>query len=164
VSPLDKGGGQSWLVVGCSVRGAGHELTGSVCQDANDWSEPSEELLVLAVADGAGSAKQSEQGAQVAVQTAVQTLKGSIDPKRLPDSNTDWLQLLRAAALSARDAVIARAAVLGVPERELASTLLLVVATPSSTAALQIGDGAIVEWNDGAVSALTRPEFGEHLN
>jgi len=67
-----------WQVVGQSIRGASHERSGMPNQDAIGWlpgsgTGPS---LVLAVADGHGSARysRSETGATLAVETATQLI------------------------------------------------------------------------------------------
>jgi serine/threonine protein phosphatase PrpC len=67
-----------WQVVGQSVRGASHERSGMPNQDAIGWLPDSGvgPSLVLAVADGHGSARysRSDVGASLAVQTATQLI------------------------------------------------------------------------------------------
>ena len=56
-----------WRYVAASVIGTSHEKTGGTCQDANDCqiyaSHAGEKILAAAVADGAGSAVCSGEGA-----------------------------------------------------------------------------------------------------
>jgi hypothetical protein len=83
----------------------------------------------------------------------------------LPDGLTGWQTLVRQGATSALEALVQVAAARQVPIRDLATTLLLAVATPHSVAALQIGDGAVVACGeDGRCVAITRPEVGEFFN
>jgi len=52
-----------------------------------------------------------------------------------------------------------------VPTRALATTLILLVATPVLVAAAQVGDGAVVVGDGGSdLIALTTPQSGEYLN
>ena len=57
--PAGDGG---WQVLGASVPGAGHVRGGQDCQDAHRWRALPGGVLVVAVADGAGSAPRSELG------------------------------------------------------------------------------------------------------
>ena len=64
-----------WSVFGVSVQGAAHRRSGAPNQDAIDWQATygnNQPLLVLAVADGHGSAHfvRSEIGATIAVRVA----------------------------------------------------------------------------------------------
>jgi hypothetical protein len=53
----------------------------------------------------------------------------------------------------------------GIQVRELATTLILVIALPSLVAVMQIGDGAAVVGDEtGNILALTMPPSGEYLN
>jgi len=65
----------TWQVIGASVRGASHERSGLPNQDAIDWwpRQPSRTPVILAIADGHGSAKsfRSDRGARLAVDTAL---------------------------------------------------------------------------------------------
>lgn len=69
------------------------------------------------------------------------------------------------ALVAARAALEAEASARGVPARELASTLLVVMARTGFIAAAQVGDGAVVAAAaSGEVFALTTPRSGEYLN
>ena len=140
-----------WRVVGSSVRGTSHAATGLPCQDAHAWRTPRRGLLIAAAADGAGSAKESQTGARLACDAALDSLARNQD--------------LRAAAAAARAGVLAEAERLQLPPRELACTLMLLVATPAGASALQIGDGAVlVLAESGDLRALTAPAESEYLN
>jgi hypothetical protein len=64
--------------VGASVAGASHVRQGAACQDAHLWLVRADGLLVVAVADGAGSAVHGGVGACLAVERAVEVLDGAI--------------------------------------------------------------------------------------
>ena len=57
-----------WQVTAAQKRGSRHEAMGANCEDAYHLVQPVPGLLVIAVADGAGSAKFAELGANIAVQ------------------------------------------------------------------------------------------------
>src|SRR5437763_1374252 len=62
--PSTRTGG--WRVAAAQKRGTSHETTGEVCQDAYGMAMLSAETLVIAIADGAGSARYAEEGAGLA--------------------------------------------------------------------------------------------------
>jgi hypothetical protein len=154
-----------WRWVAASVQGISHERTGQPCQDAHAIRLGAGSTLLAAVADGAGSAEHSEIGARLAADTAIDHLMNALKcaPEELPD---DALTLmLRGAAEAAGVVVAEEAARTGIEARQLASTLIIVAASPNSAAALQIGDGAVVACSaSGELTAITTPQNGEYLN
>jgi hypothetical protein len=73
--------------------------------------------------------------------------------------------LLLDALQAAQAALDTEAQTRAVKKRELATTLILVVATPHLVAALQVGDGAaVVEDGTGTLLALVTPSSGEYIN
>jgi hypothetical protein len=64
----------TWRTIGVSVAGTSHQRAGVPCQDSCAWQILSDDRLVIAVADGAGSARHAEEGAQLATETAVSHL------------------------------------------------------------------------------------------
>lgn len=153
-----------WRKVGISSRGTSHLKTGDPCQDAHAWRELSCGTLVVAVADGAGTAALADIGATLAVTTALETLCRdliAVDP-----SDPDWRNLLAGAVGSALHALEDEAAVRKAPLRDFACTLLVAVAWPGKlVAAVQIGDGAVVARERGGEAfAVTRPAPSEYLN
>ena len=169
----------TWRTVGVSSRGTSHLKTGDPCQDAHASRVLPCGTLVVAVADGAGTAPLADIGATLAVTTALETLCRALtaisapsqadlsDSSDLSDlSDQDWKNLLAGALATALRAVDEESATRQVPSRDLACTLLLAVAVSGElVAAVQIGDGAVVARNaEGEVFAVTRPAPGEYLN
>jgi hypothetical protein len=150
---------------GVGGRRPGHLRSGLPCQDAHDWRlEAGGAVLVAAVADGAGSAECAEEGARAAVKAAVEQAAAIWRIGR-PTGRDDWGQLIEASFSVARLAVQSAARAQNRSIHDLATTLLLLVATPGQTAAGQVGDGAVVaRLGDGELTALTRPPHTEHLN
>lgn len=154
-----------WRVVGASVCGLSHERLGRPCQDAHCWRLVSPgDVLVAAVADSVGSAELGEVGAEIAARTAVGAVCRDLADGVLPGEEGFWAARLKAAVAEALDAVNHEAAQRAVPPRALASTLILVVASPQGAAAAQVGDGAAVVAHDAELTALTTPDTGEYLN
>ena len=154
-----------WQVVGASVRGAGHEKTGQPCQDAHAWLQTPAGVLLAAVADGAGSAAQSEIGAATAARSAVERLRCIEAGVPSPDDTPGWRAFLLSGLQAAQEAVEVEAAALQTSARELATTLVLAAATPNCVAVAQVGDGAVVVADrQGNLTALSPPPSGEHLN
>lgn len=153
-----------WRVAATSVRGASHARSDQECQDAHAIVLLPNGTLVAAVADGAGSAAISEVGSALAVAAAVAAIGAAATLPSATDEN-GWQALLTDAARLALLRLEAEAEKRKVDLNALATTLLLAVATPETTAVLQIGDGAIVVGDaDGGASALTFPLHGEYAN
>lgn len=156
--------GYRWDVAGASIQGISHTKCKLPCQDAHLWREGPKGSLVLAVADGAGSASLSQVGAARAVIAAVEWVVELLKDD-WPRNNDDWRAMLTASLQTAHDSVIASAEKRKVSPRELATTLIVVVATPTGVAAAQIGDGAaVVLTEDRQLRALTIPQSGECIN
>lgn len=155
-----------WKVSATSVCGSSHEKLGTPCQDASFWSIHEEGIFLAAVADGAGSASHSDLGAQIASQTAVETLKAEPDlENRLLNNSRTFKTVLTNALKSALRAVKKEAKTQGVKPRELASTLITIIATPKIVATAQIGDGAgVIQTQQNELIALTTPDNGEYVN
>jgi hypothetical protein len=153
-----------WRIIGASVIGRSHELAGTRCQDACRFAvvrHPGGDIVVGAVADGAGSAPASHIGANTVTATATALIE-----EHLLASNTEASfgrdDLTRVLEHS-RDAVFEEARQHELKPGDLASTLLVAVFFPDRTLAAHIGDGAIVI-DDGLLRVLSWPEQGEYAN
>jgi serine/threonine protein phosphatase PrpC len=179
-----------WRVVGASVTGTGHQKIGRGCDDAHLCCISHTGSLLLAVADGAGSASRSAEGAGYVVQTALQTAETLLAQQPEPESVEQWhatlsfiwwaartsLEVLAASQMSATESTLAptteeegRPQLLQKPAtaslREFATTLLLTIVTPRWIAVTQIGDGAVVaQYAGGELQVLTVPDHGEYVN
>ena len=163
---------QSWQVVGVSVRGSSHEERDQPGQDAHCWRILPSGSLIAAVADGAGSASLGEVGSELAVSAAVNALAEvsaamNIDPSSMDPSPGDdaICQCLTDAMETAKAALETEAEGREVDLRELATTLILMIATRDGIAVAQVGDGAVaVADAQGNVEGVTQPQNGEYLN
>jgi hypothetical protein len=146
------------------VQGTGHRRNGQVCQDAHRWQVVEQDVLIAAVADGAGTAACAEIGAALAVQAGVLGAIGQLQAER-PRSRLEWTILLQRAFAQARAVVIQNALDMELSPQEFSTTLLLAVAAPERLAVGQVGDGAVVaRKRDGSFTAITRPAVQEYIN
>ena len=107
----------TWRLVGASVVGAGHVVRGDGCDDAHAIASRLDGSLVIAVADGAGSAPRGGEGARLAVEVA---LACHDDP---------------AAAVETAAAAV---------DADMATTLAVVHVSSHVVRVAQVGDGAVV--------------------
>lgn len=154
-----------WKLAAVSLCGSSHEIDGRPCQDAHNLAMVSREMLVIVVADGAGSARFAEVGADLAAQTSTEALCRQLAALNSKPEEVGLRALLIETINSVRAALETEAGRLGVATQELATTLILVIATPDLVAAAQVGDGAaIVGDRSGRIIGLTVPELGEYIN
>ena len=153
-----------WRVVAASVGGTSHLKNNQLCQDAHHWQILPDNVLVAAVADGAGSAVSGKVGAMVAVEAAIE----NISVKQLTRRTLDDEQVrsvLNDAIIAAKLAVEDEAAACDKQPQDLATTLIITIATPELAAVVQIGDGmAVAKDRIGNLLALTMPDNGEYIN
>lgn len=168
-----------WNVIGSSVPGRGHLQKGLDCEDAFAFSEQHDGIFIGAVADGAGSRSLGGEGARIAVQHAVKVLRenppfasgrqGDVESESgqvtLTSNPEDALHRVLKGAL---EAIAEHAELQECSVGDLACTLILVVATHSQAAGVQVGDGAsvlLVGDKDGPHHiVLTSPQQGEYAN
>jgi serine/threonine protein phosphatase PrpC len=154
-----------WRVVAASVCGTSHIRNQQLCQDAHQWQLLPGNVLVIAAADGAGSASQGKVGAMVAVETAIENLALQEISRDSLGDDAIVQTLLYDALIAAKKAVEHEALACRKQPQDLATTLIIMLATPDMVAAAQIGDGlAVAKNNQGNLLALTRPDNGEHIN
>ena len=151
----------AWRVAAASVAGLRHVRNAAPCQDSHAWAQLPEGAFAAVVADGAGSAELGGTGSAVAARAALDSIQ---ETGPLPDDSAGLRSLLIRALTHARDAVVQEAARLERDPRDLATTLIVLVATPNLVAAAQIGDGGSVIETPGGVVALTAPVLGEYIN
>ena len=145
-----------WMGAAVSTVGRGHIEKGLPCQDASSVSL-SGEVASLAMSDGAGSARHSEHGAEIAVQTVTRVLRETA-PWTAPEVVKE--QVLA----SCRSAMGARANELDCPITELAATLAFVAVTGDSCIAGNLGDGVVAAFRGEESEVLIGPERGEFAN
>lgn len=159
-----------WRACGEAIMGLAHRRKHLPCQDAVAWRNALRPILVLS--DGAGSAPVSERGAQALVvgitrllSTLENDLAGWLDRDAPPPSGQShsWAERLRLHAQGLLED-IAQAERRSV--RDFRATLLVAVIGRVSSFWWQVGDGAIVARQDGALHMLGEParNKGEFAN
>ena len=145
-------------MIGASVAGTSHLDRSVPCQDAHASAVTADGCLVVAVADGAGSAPRSQEGARAAVEAAVTSVLASQEEARGPVG----ADVARNGIAAGRDAVLA--ACDDDDPRSLATTLALVVVDRHAVAAAQVGDGSIVIRTAGELLLVGPAARNEFLN
>ncbi|MEH2401715.1 PP2C family serine/threonine-protein phosphatase [Nostoc sp.] len=164
----------NWKAIRRSEIGTSHQKQGIGCQDYGNYRS-FDDVIVGAVADGAGSAKYSDIGSRLAVETV---LKCFCDINESPERQEEIEQAF-SQPLSKEEAhkVFAKIVNQVITElqkqahegdysiNDLACTLLVFVATPDWVAAMQIGDGFIVRRSqESEYQLLFQPDKGEFAN
>lgn len=155
-----------WRVVAASVCGTSHIKNNQLCQDAHHWQTLPDNVLVVAAADGAGSACLGKIGAMVATETAIENISiKKFSRQSLEEDDAVVRSLLLSAMLAAKEAVEEEAVACNQKPSDLACTLIIVIATPELVAVAQIGDGmAVAKDSTGNLIAITIPSNGEYIN
>ena len=155
----------SWRLVGASVVGTSHLKAGLPCQDAFRyalWPDG----VVIAVSDGAGSAKKAAEGSALAVEAAIDSLLDAlIEGEGEPSTNEAWQGVVRRAFGAARAALMQHALSKNGSIREYDATLMLLILTERYTVGGLIGDCAAVMLDKaGQLATVCRPQMGEYAN
>ncbi|HOZ59586.1 MAG TPA: PP2C family serine/threonine-protein phosphatase, partial [Nakamurella multipartita] len=182
---VDESAGVGVRCLGGSRRGRSHARAGS-CRD-DDFAIASDPTgwQILAVADGAGSARYSRRGSMLAVSTVRTMLPELLDEfltddldsllearrARHPDVDSEikrrLYQTLATAAFAAAREIEHDARDRGFPAEDLSTTLLIAVARRSGhgwfIAGFSVGDGGgvVLDLDDRSVTPLARPDSGE---
>lgn len=157
------GNNTHWRWASASRQGQNHVLAQIECQDAQRVIEMPQGILVATVADGAGSAPMSKVGAEMAVDMLCGFLAEFLVPETTTES--DLADLLKRAFLYVAGAIQIKANHDGLPLSQYHTTLSCVIVARQTLAVAQVGDGAVVGWNDPReLQTLTRPDHGEFAN
>lgn len=157
------GENQWWRWVGASRQGRSHIAAGTPCQDSFRIAEMSGGILIAAVADGAGSAPRSQEGAIAAVELLSEFLSDHLRPdKTMID---DFESLLRRAFFYVAGVLKIVAKEDQAQLSEFHTTLTCAIATQAYLAIAQVGDGAVaVRGISGTLETVMFPEHGEYAN
>jgi hypothetical protein len=157
----------SWRLAAASSMGTSHAKLGTLCQDANACevllSATGEALLVAVVADGAGSAVRSGDGARLACALILDEARmlwalGGDLAYLTREVVCDWLVRFQSE-------IGIRAEPEGLAPRDFACTLLVAMVGDDRAAFFQIGDGAmVVSDGDDDYAWIFWPDNGEYEN
>ncbi|HOE64525.1 MAG TPA: PP2C family serine/threonine-protein phosphatase [Candidatus Paceibacterota bacterium] len=149
-----------WRYAAAKSTGKSHIKSGLPCQDSFSCALIENNVLILAVADGAGSAPMSDLGAETSVQTLIRVISDQIKT-----GNINYQEIIKTAAIDTQNTIYSIAKEKSIHSRDLASTLLAVIVGDDGGAALQIGDGLIaVRENEKSWCWVFWPQHGEFVN
>ena len=161
--------GEKWKYAFASVHGTSHIRSETPCQDKCDCrifqTNDGRTVLVTIVADGAGSAKQAEVGAELACNLFMSEMteffaQNGLISNLTPEFMRNWL-------VHFQNEIARRAEVEGLSLRDYACTLLVAIVEEAQAVMLQIGDGAIVYATPDApddYATIFWPQKGEYEN
>lgn len=152
-----------WQIFSASTKGSSHLLSGTPCQDAHAI-HILEDGIIVAVADGLGSAARSDQGAQLAIDAALTILERMLMACQPADPDS-WTQYLSSAFTAARENLEQAATSSSCSLREYGTTLIVLAIAPNWLAVGHLGDGAVVAYlADDSIHTMSAPERGEYAN
>lgn len=155
-----------WQAVSCSSAGTYHIDRDIPCQDAAKYETDSgNQIIIGAVSDGMGSARQSHIGSRLAVDTVISELKSMISCQDQLKNDEELRETFLSILRRVQDALKKKAKKEGYSVKDLGCTLLAFVATPNRLAAMQVGDGQIVvRMKGGNYELLFMPDKGKYPN
>lgn len=143
-----------WKQVFGSVQGTSHIQSGLPCQDYCAGTVYGT-TLVVACADGAGSAEHSQIGSKAAVDYFIKV--ACCDTKPTTEQLAAWVD-------TAREHLLEAATIHGATPRQLACTFLAALVGDGWAAFIQVGDGLIVFDGPDGYNLAFWPENGEYAN
>ena len=148
-----------WRTLGVASTGRGHVLSGEPCQDHHKMASLLNGDLVVIVADGAGSAEFSDEGARVASETCLSLI--AEQSRERPLSERDYHRIFMATARS----VVHYARSFQLSPRKFASTLNVLHITQYGIFNASIGDsGCLVQLDKDELKLLAKPFKGRYTN
>ena len=158
-------GVDGWQLVGASRRGKMHAHNGSYREDAFAM-DVTGRWHIIAVSDGAGSARLSRVGSRLIVETALAHMKQALTAEPRP-SPERLHQALDEALQAAHAAVHQEAKRRELPVKEFSATFLLLihgeVEGGHAIGSIQVGDGLIaLKSQDGVIESLAERDSGTY--
>jgi len=156
-----------WEVVSKSVIGSKHIQMNKPCQDYSEHKIIGDrnEIILGAVSDGMGSAKSSEIGSKLAVETTLKYLENKDIWQNTVDEGI-YKECFHNLLIEVRNTLDDYAKNHELNIHDLACTLIAFVATPELLVAIQVGDGLIVvrRSDQENYELLFEPDKGEYAN
>lgn len=157
---------RGWRIAAASALGTSHAKLGTPCQDTHIVKtfadRDGEQVLVVVVSDGAGSAAKAEVGSWLTCSTVLEAAEVYlIDGGKVgdigPEVAQSWVKMVqRTVSLRAEND--------GCVTKDYACTMLVAVVGADAAAIMQIGDGATVVSDDNGWCCVHWPQHGEFAN
>jgi len=155
-----------WKSVGERSTGTKHLAVNQDCQDyvSHTTLRNNQQVLIGAVSDGAGSARYSQVGSRLAVETSIVELQRLVW-NQVPIQQEQAEEIFRNLLNEVISEFQRQAEIDGCSIHDLACTLLVFFASPDWLVAMQIGDGMIVvRHQESDYQLLFAPDKGEYIN
>ena len=149
-----------WHFAQCAVAGRGHIAAGIPCQDKT-YAVEQDGVSVIVLADGAGSARFSHEGAEIVCREAAKLLIQSFDSYY---EEEDAGVVKRAVLQHLLATLKQEAELLECDIEDLASTLLLAAIKEERCILMHLGDGVIGCLKGGEMRVASHPDNGEFIN
>ncbi|MBR4904757.1 MAG: protein phosphatase 2C domain-containing protein [Selenomonadaceae bacterium] len=150
----------TWKSACCAVQGKSHAKKNIPCQDKVARREEND-VHVIALADGAGSAEFSHYGAECVVNRVTAFVADKFfDLISQEDGNKVKQEILSVALQALKD----EAEIINCELKDLASTLLIAAVRDEKFFLVHLGDGVIGYLNDEGLKVATTPDNGEFSN
>lgn len=147
-------------IFGTSITGPSHIRNNIPCQDANAFADDVfPNFGIIAIADGLGSAKKSDLGAEIAVKSVIQRAK-----EKSVDTDPMDLNFIEDLIIFARSELELKATEEKCSLGEFASTIIVTIIHKDSVSVAHIGDGAVVARKNNNLVLLSEPEESEYIN
>ncbi|HVR46924.1 MAG TPA: PP2C family serine/threonine-protein phosphatase [Candidatus Binatia bacterium] len=157
-----------WRVARASATGTSHMQSDTPCQDRQAigtvLSPDGATSLIAVIADGAGSATHSAEGAELVCHTLLELATASLERNSDLDELDDTI--VRTWFAQVREALRARCARDDLPMFDFSATAVLAIAGAQQTLCAQIGDGAIALRTsvDHSFQIAIWPQNGQYAN
>lgn len=136
-----------------SRQGNSHVALNVECQDCYRCTVSEDgNVTITAVADGVGSCRYAKEGAQIAVNTAVEVCKTYFPIEKNP---MDFIAVIHTAMLAAEKEIRRNE-----NPAEFATTLMVVIGVDKTFYYGFCGDGGIIALQNGTVKKITSPQKG----
>lgn len=148
-----------WKIAGASIIGSSHVKSGAPCQDFIH-SMTKGDVTCIALADGAGSYKYSDTGAEIACTAVTEYFTSEFDRFFAMSAS----EIKRFIIHGIRTRLGRKASTLDSTKAELSSTLLFAAIKNDLFLIGHLGDGVICGEINGDLVLLSAPENGEFAN
>ena len=153
-----------WQVVGATVIGTGHIKRSIPCQDAFQYDIDEESnSVIVAVADGIGSAAKADIGSSFVVEEVIRCVKEQLEVK---DSASECVEeVLLSSIKRTKEGLQVLADSENISVEEFGTTLVVALLDCFGISVAHIGDGAVVlQMADKSLYTLSKPHRGEYEN
>jgi hypothetical protein len=149
----------TWVTGACAVAKQIKDINYQ-CQDSFLFEHIGDNKVIAVLADGAGSAPKSKEGAEIAVNEALACLK-TFDLENLSPQTVEQLQNIPEKI---RTKIREKAEKTKEDPQNYATTLIAAVFMPDCLIALQVGDGFLVSGVEDEYDLIFSGKKGEYVN